>query len=190
MSTLIARLRLACLGTACILDVESAARERKQGGAMEYTIDTLVRQFERGRLTRRQLVQGLLVVAASPALAQERPVGAFRPTVIDHVQITVTDLKATQQFYEKLFGVTTTSPNPTQLSLRLGSAGNSISVHSESGPIKPIDHFGIAVEDFSTEVALATVKRVVPGMKAEKNGTSVFVIGPDGVRVQIVPARK
>jgi len=157
---------------------------------MEHTIDTLVRQFERGRLTRRQLVQGLLVVAASPALAQERPVGAFRPTVIDHVQITVTDLKATQQFYEKLFGVTTTSPNPTQLSLRLGSAGNSISVHSESGPIKPIDHFGIAVEDFSTEAALATIKRVVPGMKAEKNGTSVFVIGPDGVRVQIVPARK
>jgi hypothetical protein len=84
---------------------------------MNHTIDNLVRQFERGSLTRRQLVQALLMVAASPALAQERPVGAFRPTGIDHVQITVSDLKATQQFYEKLFGVTTTSPNPTQLSL-------------------------------------------------------------------------
>jgi len=63
-------------------------------------------------------------------------------------------------------------------------------VHSESGPIKPIDHFGIAVEDFSTEAALATVKRVVPGLKADINGNSVFVIRPDGVRVQIVPARK
>jgi catechol 2,3-dioxygenase-like lactoylglutathione lyase family enzyme len=157
---------------------------------MEHTIDTLVRQFERGRLTRRQLVQGLLVVAATPVLAQERPVGAFRPTGIDHVQITVTDLKATQQFYEKLFGVATTSPNPTQLSLGLGSSGNTISVHSESGPIKPIDHFGIAVEGFSTEAALATVKRAVPGFKADINGNSVFVIGPDGVRFQIVPAKK
>ena len=157
---------------------------------MEHTIDTLVRQFERGRLTRRQLVQGLLVVAATPVLAQERPVGAFRPTGIDHVQITVTDLKATQQFYEKLFGVTTTSPNPTQLSLRLGSAGNTISVHNESGPIKPIDHFGIAVQDFSAEAALATVKRVVPGFKTEITGNSVFVVGPDAVRVQIVPARR
>ena len=157
---------------------------------MKHTIDTLVSQFERGRLTRRQLVQGLLVVAAAPVLAQERPIGAFRATGIDHVQITVTDLKATQQFYEKLFGVTTTSPNPTQLSLGLGLAGNTISVHSESGPIKPIDHFGIAVQDFSTEAALATVKRVVPGFKTDINGNSVFVIGPDGVRVQIVPARK
>jgi catechol 2,3-dioxygenase-like lactoylglutathione lyase family enzyme len=157
---------------------------------MNHTIDTLVSQFERGSLTRRQLVQALLVIAASPALAQERPVGSFRPTGIDHVQITVTDLKATQQFYEKLFGVTTTSPNPTQLSLRLGAAGNTISVHSESGPIKPIDHFGIAVEGFSADAALATVKRVAPGFKTDINGNSVFVIGPDGVRVQIVPAKK
>lgn len=157
---------------------------------MKHTIDTLVGQFERGSLTRRELVQALFMLAASPVLAQERPAGAFRATGIDHVQITVTDLKATQQFYEKLFGVTTTSPSPTQLSLRLGSSGNTISAHSESGPIKPIDHFGIGVEDFSAEAALATVTRVVPGFKAEISGTSVFVIGPDGVRIQLVAARK
>jgi len=157
---------------------------------MNHTIDTLVSQFERGSLTRRQLVQALIVIAASPALAQERSVGAFRPSGIDHVQITVNDLKATQQFYEKLFGATSRTVNPTQVSLDIGRAGDYVSVHNESGPIKPIDHFGIAVEDFSTEAALATVKRVAPGFKADINGNSVFVIGPDGVRVQIVPAKK
>jgi len=157
---------------------------------MQHTLDALIRQFERGSLTRRQLVQALLAIAASPALAQERPVGAFRPTGIDHVQITVTDLKPTQQFYEKLFGATSRTVNPMQVSLDIGRAGDYVSVHNESGPIKPIDHFGIAVEDFSTEAALATVKRVVPGFKSDINGNSVFVIGPDGVRVQIVPSRK
>ena len=39
---------------------------------MQHAIDTLVRQFEQGRLTRRQLVQGLLVVAASPAVAPSK----------------------------------------------------------------------------------------------------------------------
>ena len=121
---------------------------------MQHTIETLVRQFERGTLTRRQLVQGLLLVAASPALAQERPIGAFRATGIDHVQITVSDLQATQQFYEKLFGVTSKVTAPTQLSLAIGTAGDSVSVHSEAGPIKPIDHFGITVENFSPDAAL------------------------------------
>jgi catechol 2,3-dioxygenase-like lactoylglutathione lyase family enzyme len=157
---------------------------------MQHTIETLVRQFERGRLTRRQLVQGLLVVAASPVLAQQRAVGAFRATGIDHVQITVSDLKATQQFYEKLFGVTSKLTGPTQLSLALGTAGDTVSVHSESGPIKPIDHFGITVEDFSADAALATIERVAPGTKAQKQGDSVFLIGPEGVRVQLVPPKK
>jgi catechol 2,3-dioxygenase-like lactoylglutathione lyase family enzyme len=170
--------------------IESPNKVANKETQMQHTIDALVRQFERGGLTRRQLIQALVVVAASPALAQQRPAGAFRPTGIDHVQITVTDLKATQQFYETLFGVTTKSVNPTQLSLAIGASGNSISVHSESGPIKPIDHFGIAVEGFSTEAALATVKRVVPDMKAEANGASVFVTGPDDVRVQIVPSKR
>jgi len=63
--------------------------------------------------------------------------------------------------------------------------------YSESGPIKPIDHFGIAVEDFSQDSALAAIERVVPGTKIEKNGTaSIFVTGPDGVRVQIMAAAK
>jgi catechol 2,3-dioxygenase-like lactoylglutathione lyase family enzyme len=153
---------------------------------MQRTIDTLVGQFERGKLTRRQLVQGLLMVVASPALAQERPTGAFRATGIDHVQITVDDLKATQQFYEKLFGSKGRLPNPTQLILPIGMAGDYISAHSENGPIKPIDHFGITVEGFSQDAALATIERVVPGTKTEKFATtSIFLTGPDGVRVQI-----
>jgi catechol 2,3-dioxygenase-like lactoylglutathione lyase family enzyme len=157
---------------------------------MQHTIETLVRQFEQGGLTRRELVQGLLLVAAAPALAQERPAGAFRATGIDHVQITVSDLKATQQFYEKLFGVTSKLTAPTQLSLAIGTAGNTISVHSEAGPIKPIDHFGISVENFSPDAALATIARVVPGTKANKQGDSVFMIGPDGVRVQLEAPKK
>jgi len=157
---------------------------------MQHTIETLVRQFEQGGLTRRQLVQGLLLVAAAPALAQERPAGAFRATGIDHVQITVSDLKATQQFYEKLFGVSSKLTAPTQLSLAIGTAGNTISVHSEAGPIKPIDHFGISVENFSPDAALATIARVAPGTKANKQGDSVFLIGPDGVRVQLEAPKK
>ena len=158
---------------------------------MQRTVEMLVRQFEQGRLTRRQLVQALLLAAASPGLGQDRPVGAFRATGIDHVQITVSDLKSTRQFYEKLFGVTTISSNDAALALGVGSSGDYMSVQSESRFIKPIDHFGIAVENFSQDTALATIERVAPGAKTQKVGTtSVIVTGPEGVRVQIVPTTK
>ena len=157
---------------------------------MQQTIDTLVRQFERGRLTRRQLVQGLLVVAASTGVAQQAPAGAFLATGIDHVQITVDDLKASQQFYEKLLGVKGRNPSPTQVNIGVGT-GNFVAIQSGTGRIKPIDHFAIAVENFSPEAALAAIERVAPGTKAEKSGNSVFVTGPEGVRVQFnAPARR
>ena len=142
-----------------------------------------MRQFEQGRLTRRQLVQGLLVVAASPGVAQQPPAGAFLAAGIDHVQITVDDLKASQQFYERLLGVKGRNPSATQ-AIGVGTAGNFVAIQSETGRIKPIDHFAIAVENFSPEAALAAIERVAPGTKAEKSGNSVFVAGPEGVRVQ------
>lgn len=157
---------------------------------MQHTIETLVRQFEQGRLTRRQLVQGLVIVAAAPAAAQERPAGAFRAASIDHVQITVDDLKGSQQFYEKLLGVTARSNSPSQANIAVGSVGNFIAIQSGTGRIKPIDHFAIAVENFSPEPALASIERAVPGAKAEKSGNSVFVTGPEGVRVQIQAATR
>ena len=156
---------------------------------MQHTIDTLVRQFEQGRLTRRQLVQGLLVIAASPAVAQQPPAGAFLAAGIDHVQITVDDLKASQQFYEKLLGVKGRNPSATQVNIGVGT-GNFVAIQSGTGRIKPIDHFAIAVENFSPEAALAAIERVAPGTKAEKSGNSVFVTGPEGIRVQIQAATR
>ncbi|HEV2198791.1 MAG TPA: VOC family protein [Bryobacteraceae bacterium] len=149
-----------------------------------------MRQFEQGGLTRRQLVQGLLVAAAVPVAAQQPPAGAFRAAGIDHVQITVDDLKGSQQFYEKLLGVAGRSNSASQVNFNVGTTGNFIAVQSGTGRIKPIDHFAIAVENFSPETALAAIERAAPGTKAEKSGNSVFVTAPEGVRVQIQAATR
>jgi catechol 2,3-dioxygenase-like lactoylglutathione lyase family enzyme len=132
-----------------------------------------------------------VIAAAAPVAAQERPAGAFRAAGIDHVQITVDDLKGSQQFYEKLLGVTARSNSPSQANIAVGTSGHFIAIQSGTGRIKPIDHFAIAVENFSPEPALASIERAVPGAKAEKSGNSVFVTGPEGVRVQFnAPARR
>jgi catechol 2,3-dioxygenase-like lactoylglutathione lyase family enzyme len=71
-------------------------------------------------LNRRQVVAGLAAAGASaalrrlPVLAAQAPTnGLLRPTMISHVGFTVSDLKASAAFYQKLFGfppLETTTP--------------------------------------------------------------------------------
>jgi hypothetical protein len=73
---------------------------------METVISDLVNRFDQGTLSRRQLIQGLTVIAAAggalPAAAQETP---FTSTRIDHISIQVTDLPRSIDFYQKIFGL-------------------------------------------------------------------------------------
>src|SRR5207244_11106896 len=120
-----------------------------RGGVMQDMMQTLVRQFKQSRLTPPQLLQGLLVVEASPGVSHQPPAGAFLAAGIDHVQITVDDLKASQQFYEKWLGVKSRNPSATQVNIGVGTAGHFVAIQSGTGRIKPIDQFAIAVENLS-----------------------------------------
>ena len=74
----------------------------------ETTIGTMLHDYERGRLSRRQLIAhigGLVAAAAAaPALAQGRAAegSTFRATDVDHVALRVTDVDRSAKFYERL----------------------------------------------------------------------------------------
>ena len=73
---------------------------------MNSVVDDLVSGFDRGTLSRRQLVQGLAALAAAggaqTAAAQTTP---FTSTRIDHISIQVTDMARSVAFYERIFGL-------------------------------------------------------------------------------------
>jgi catechol-2,3-dioxygenase len=78
---------------------------------MEAMIASLVSRFERGALSRRELIQGLAMLAAasgtaSTAQAQD---AATKGARIDHVSIQVSDLPRSSAFYQKMFGLTVVS---------------------------------------------------------------------------------
>jgi len=67
------------------------------------TIETLLSNFERGKLTRRQLALSLsALVAAAQAAPQEK---SFRAVSINHVTVKVPDLHRTSNFYRQFFGM-------------------------------------------------------------------------------------
>jgi catechol 2,3-dioxygenase-like lactoylglutathione lyase family enzyme len=152
---------------------------------METTIASLITRFENGALSRRQLIQGLTLLAtagaASPARAQETP---FVSTRIDHVSIQVTDLARSIDFYQKVFGLTILSEDKPNEIVRMGSGRILVSLHHKP-PTGIVDHFAIAVDGFERESATEALTRL--GLSPTSNLDYGFhVRDPEGIPVQIV----
>ncbi len=99
---------------------------------MEQTIETLLNDFEAGRMTRRQLIKHLAIAAtlAAPAtsLAQGAPAKAPWKTVhLDHISYSVSDYKRSAAFYSSLMGWELANDNGTsQATLKIGDIGEII----------------------------------------------------------------
>ncbi|HEY7388094.1 MAG TPA: VOC family protein [Bryobacteraceae bacterium] len=155
---------------------------------MEAMISNLLSRFEKGRLTRRELVNGLAMLAAtggatSAAQAQE---GGLKGVKIDHVSIQVSDLPRSVAFYEKIFGFTVLSEDKPNEIVRLGSGKVVVSLHHKS-PTGLVDHFAIGVENFNRDAVTRELKQL--GVTPDNNLDAGFHIkDPEGMSVQIVGA--
>ena len=100
---------------------------------MEGVIASLLEDFEDGKMSRRQLIQSLAMVAvAGPAAAagdaQAAAANAPWKTVrLDHISYAVTDYRRSAAFYSSLMGWEIANDNGTnQATLRIGSVGEII----------------------------------------------------------------
>ena len=99
---------------------------------MEQVIETLLNDFESGKLNRRQLIKHLAMVAAvaSPAVtaAQSAPAKAPWKTVhLDHISYSVSDYKKSAAWYANLMGWEIANDNgKNQATLRIGDVGEII----------------------------------------------------------------
>ena len=103
---------------------------------MEALISSLVTRFERGALSRRELVQGLTVLAAAAGAAPHAQAQdtAIKAAKIDHVSIQVNDLPRSIAFYQKMFGLTIVSEDKPNEIVRLGAGKVLVSLHHKSPP--------------------------------------------------------
>jgi catechol 2,3-dioxygenase-like lactoylglutathione lyase family enzyme len=155
---------------------------------MEAIVSNLVSRFEKGALSRRELVQGIAMLAAaggasSSAQAQD---AAIKGVKIDHVSIQVSDLPKSIAFYEKMFGLTVMSEDKPNEIVRMGAGKIIVSLHHKS-PTGLVDHFAIGVEKFNRDAVTRNLKAL--GANPEDNLDAGFHIkDPAGISVQIVGA--
>ena len=154
---------------------------------MEAMISSLVSRFERGALTRRDLVQGLTMLAAMSGAADAQVQDAgIKGVKIDHVSIQVSDLPRSIAFYQKIFGFTILSEDKPNEIVRLGAGKVLVSLHHKS-PTGLVDHFAIGVEKFDGDLVTRELK--ARGANPEDNLDAGFhIVDPAGISVQIVGA--
>jgi catechol 2,3-dioxygenase-like lactoylglutathione lyase family enzyme len=153
---------------------------------MESIISNLLSRFEKGSLSRRELVQGLAMLAASGtgAAAQTAPADIdFKTATIDHVSIQVADLQRSADFYQKMFGFTMVSEDKPLGILRFGIGRTLVSFNRQS-PTGIVDHFSIGVPRYTKDAAARYITQhgAVP---LDDPYAGLHVKDPDGVNVQI-----
>ncbi len=149
---------------------------------MESIISNLVSQFEKGSLSRRELVSGLTLLAASGTAAAAQDEIGFGDATIDHVSIHVADLQRSIAFYQKMFGFSVVSRADPEI-VRLGNGRILVSINRGS-PAGLIDHFAIGIPRFDAQSGASYFAR--RGATALQGDYAGFHIkDPDGINVQI-----
>jgi len=150
---------------------------------MEKLISSLLGQYEKGTLSRRELVGVLAAVGAtgwSAAAAQ----AVFQAASINHVSITGSNLQRTVDFYSRVFNLPRQGQAQANLvQLAVGKAGH-LSIRQGSKP--GFDHFAIGIEGFNKDRVIADLRARGATPIDGGDGAGLHVADPDGLFVQVI----
>jgi catechol 2,3-dioxygenase-like lactoylglutathione lyase family enzyme len=148
---------------------------------VEPVISDLVSRFERGALTRRELLGALALLAGGATAAQP---ATLKSATINHVSVLVADMARSMEFYDRIFGLKLMSEDKANKIARLGTGGKILVSLRVEPPPGVIDHFAIGVEGFNRDAVTADLKGF--GLTPAENIEFGFhVKDPDGAVVQI-----
>jgi catechol 2,3-dioxygenase-like lactoylglutathione lyase family enzyme len=152
---------------------------------MESIVSDLLTRFENGTLSRRDLVQGLAMLAAGGAATAQAAQADldFRSANIDHVSVQVTDLQRSVEFYRRMFGFSVVSQEQPRGIVRLGNGRVLVSLNNGS-PAPRIDHFAIGIPRFTSELGMRYfTQRGATPLQGDYAG--FHIKDPDGINVQV-----
>jgi catechol 2,3-dioxygenase-like lactoylglutathione lyase family enzyme len=156
---------------------------------MESIIAKLLDDFERGRMTRRQLIKSIAVVAT--AAASPRPAAAenskgFKAFAVNHISYQVNDYAKTRDFYADLLGMKVVADTGKQCNLVLGDTNTFvIPRNAPQGSAPPrIDHIAYTIENWDKNAVKAELDR--RGLSPQPDTDNSFHIkDPNGFDLQI-----
>jgi len=145
---------------------------------MKNTISMLLKTYEDRKLSRRELVEGLALLAAGAGTASA---AGFQGSSINHLSLQVSNLQKSTDFYSRTLGC---GVNKREGNNQL-IFGKSFIVVREGKPAGKIDHIAIGVDNFNKAAVTADLKARGATPKDEKGGSGFHIVDPDGFPIQI-----
>lgn len=168
---------------------------------MEAIVSRMVKDFEDGRVTRRQLIKGLSIAAAwvhAPRGATGQARSGFETVALDHISYQVADYRRTRDFYADLMGMMVSSDDGTsQCDLEFGESVLIARNHRQRtdeplsrDPKPTVDHVAYKIANWNTDTVKAELERRGLSPRLDTGGdtpnyVSFHVSDPDGFDLQI-----
>jgi catechol 2,3-dioxygenase-like lactoylglutathione lyase family enzyme len=149
--------------------------------------ETLVEDFERGLLSRRQLASRLLGLGAALGVmarvgqASESQSNTFQATGLSHVALNVSSVPRSRDFYIKHLGLKVIREDGED-NCFLGN-GDNFFLTLFKGERPGLNHYCYAIRDYAVEKAEEKLKAA--GLKPRREGDRIYFPDPDGIEVQV-----
>lgn len=145
------------------------------------TIETMLSNFEAGKLTRRQLALALATLVAGAQTAPKEK--GLRAVSINHVTVKVPDLHRTSKFYQEFFAMPLKQQSANTHILGVGDSFFGI----EQGDSKTasVNHYDFGIAGFNADEARAKLKKLNLKFESGDSKESFKFFDPDGFQVQL-----
>jgi catechol 2,3-dioxygenase-like lactoylglutathione lyase family enzyme len=150
--------------------------------------ETLVQDFERGLLSRRQLASRLVglgaALAAMPRAAQalQGEGSTFQATGLDHVALNVSSVPKSRDFYIKHLGLKVIRDGGEDNCFLCG--GDDFFLTLFKGERPGLNHYCYAIKGYDADRVEEKLKAA--GLKPRREDNRVYFPDPDGIEVQVV----
>jgi catechol 2,3-dioxygenase-like lactoylglutathione lyase family enzyme len=151
---------------------------------MKHVISNLLKLYEDGVFTRRQLIEGLATFTVASGTASAAGL-QYQYSNLNHVSICASDMQRSADFYQKVFGLSErrVAGGGESIFLKVNDKSH-ISIHQRNPPGR-VDHFAFGVDRFNETSVVDDLKQ--RGVTASTDTEAgLHVKDPDGLSVQII----
>ena len=149
---------------------------------MKNAVETLVNDFEKGRISRRDLVGKLCAVsmlAAGASHAAHHEKSSFRASGVNHIALNTPDVALSRDFYVKHLGMKVAREGASNCFLTCDDNFLALFRAPDAG----LNHFCFSVDDYDVEKAEARLTE--EGLEPRRTGNRIYFKDPHGLTVQL-----